>query len=308
MPSDSPTRSAGRLQPGATERSRQLDSGGPVGVRGGGGVDRVDVGLGVVVAEDRVGPAGAGRQVVAVRAEVARSGGRPRRRGRWGRRRRRRRRRAPQVSQVDGMNCSGPTAWSQLGSPCQRRDSAVAGIAATCPCRRARGRASGSTEWPSSPSVRPPMVPCWDSTQPMPASVVQPTWQPRRLGELARWRRRVRRAPGCRPAPPSSPPRPGRPRSAPTGGVRLGRQRGVGPRRPRRTAAAASPPAAAGASDGLRSGVAQARDDHQRGGERRDQAASRHPPRLIRSGRARSRWCAGPAGSGTWHRYPRARR
>ena len=75
------------------------------------------------------------------------------------------------------MNCIGPTAWSHSGSPCQADVEAVARIAAYGFPSRA-GPRTGVEERPSSPIVRPSTVPCCDSTQPIPASVVHPTVQP----------------------------------------------------------------------------------------------------------------------------------
>ena len=75
------------------------------------------------------------------------------------------------------MNCIGPTAWSQSGSPCQAVVFGVARIAANGSPSRA-GPRIGVEECPSSPRVRSPTVPCCDSIQPMPANVVHPTSQP----------------------------------------------------------------------------------------------------------------------------------
>ncbi len=91
----------------------------------------------------------------------------------------------PQVSQVLGMNCIGPTAWSHSGSPwydvvARRRADRGDGPVAV----EGGARGSGGTEWPSAPRVRPPRVPCCDSTQPMPARVVHPRPQRARRRQL----------------------------------------------------------------------------------------------------------------------------
>ena len=75
------------------------------------------------------------------------------------------------------MNCIWPTAWSHDGSPCQAVLSGVAAMAAKPPLPSSAGPRIGDDEWPSASSVRPPMVPCCDSTHPIPARVVQPTPQ-----------------------------------------------------------------------------------------------------------------------------------
>ncbi len=77
-----------------------------------------------------------------------------RRRGRAGRRRPSPSPSECQVSHVLGMNCIGPRAWSQSGSPCHRVDSGVAGIAAN-ETPSSAGPRIGLEACPSTPSGAP---------------------------------------------------------------------------------------------------------------------------------------------------------
>src|SRR5690349_11010344 len=83
-----------------------------------------------------------------------------------------------QADQVDGMNCSGPAARAHSPEPEPEPEPEPPGTAATSPEPSSVGPRMGEDGTPSSPRLRPPNVPCCDSTQPIPASVVQPRWQP----------------------------------------------------------------------------------------------------------------------------------
>jgi len=75
----------------------------------------------------------------------------------------------PIFAHVDGMNCTGPTARSNSGSPSKRPPSVslMVAVPGTWPSRR--GPVMRSTV---SPLAKNRPAPCWDSTWPMPATSV----------------------------------------------------------------------------------------------------------------------------------------
>ena len=213
-----------RVGPPACRRHEGLGLPRPGGVGGGGEVDGAHVGGAVVVGVDGGRPAGAGGEVLAGAAEVRRGGG-----GR--------------VVEVLGVGGAVAVTVAGPGLPRSRAGTAAGRPRGPSPGRRAaarsrrsaadRGDRAGAVEAgpmigddgrPSAPSTRPPRVPCCDSTQPMPARVVQPRPQPTRRGPAWPGRTPPRRARGSRPRPPYGGPS----RDRPSAGSDAGRRATAG--------------------------------------------------------------------------------